>query len=292
MDEQQTEEHTGANVQVSWEEARETNLKNWNDRVPIHVASGYNIAGFTVDATNTSEVVRYDLPFLEPHLEGQTVAGKTLCHLQCHIGTDTLSFARFGARVTGVDFSQPALDAAQDLTAAVGQSARWVHTDVLDAAQAVGEQFDVVYTSIGTITWLNDLDRWAAQIHGLLVDGGIFYIRDGHPLLFTLDESVYPPVPRYRYFANGLAEEWKDEGTYAGEGTVTHTRTLEFPHSISEVLTALIKAGLRIEAFHEGDTLPWEFSTHMERTETGDYRWPAALRESIPCTFTVVARKP
>ncbi len=286
------EQHNGTNVRVTWEEARDTNLANWNDRVPIHVGSGYDISGFTTDPANISQVVRGDLPFLESHLEGNTIRGKKLCHLQCHVGTDTLSFARLGADVTGVDFSQPALDAARDLTQSIDQQARWICSDVLEAAAAVNDTFDVVYTSIGTVTWLNDLDAWARQIFELLVEGGVFYIRDGHPILFALDEDVYPPVPRYRYFANGLAEEWNDDGTYAGEGRVTHTRTLEFPHSIAEMLTALIKAGLHIEAFHEGTTLPWEFSTHMERTDTGNYQWPLELRESIPCTFTIVARKP
>lgn len=285
------EELTQPDVDISWEEARDTNLENWNDRVPIHVGSGYNISGFTREVGHISEVVKYDLPYLTEHLTDGTVSGKSLCHLQCHIGTDTLSFARLGAVVTGVDFSQPALDAAAALADEIGQPATWVQGDVLDAAALVGETFDVVYTSIGTITWLKDLNRWAQQIADLLVDGGVFYIRDGHPTLFTLDESVHPPALRYRYFANGLAQEWDDDSTYSGEGTVEHSRTFEFPHSISEILSALLGAGLRIEAFHEGDTLPWEFSPHMLKTETGDYRWPDDLSSIIPCTFTVVARK-
>lgn len=285
------EQLTQPDADVSWETARDTNLENWNDRVPIHVASGYNIDGFATDPERISEVVKYDLPYLLPHLDERGIAGKTLCHLQCHIGTDTLSFARLGAHVTGVDFSQPALDAAAELATKIDQPATWVQGDVLEAARLVGKKFDVVYTSIGTITWLKDLGLWAEQIAGLLNDGGIFYIRDGHPTLFTLDETVHPPALRYRYFANGLAQEWHDESTYAGEGTVAHARTFEFPHSISEILTALLGAGLRIEAFHEGDTLPWEFSPSMIRTETGDYRWPDELAEIIPCTFTVVARK-
>lgn len=285
------EQMTQPDVDISWEDARNTNLENWNDRVPIHVSSGYDISGFSSKPGHISEVVKYDLPYLAKHLADGTVEGKSLCHLQCHIGTDTLSFARLGATVTGVDFSQPALDAAAALAAAIDQPATWVQGDVLEAARIVGKKFDVVYTSIGTITWLKDLNVWARQIAELLVDGGVFYIRDGHPTLFTLDESVHPPAVRYRYFANGLAQEWNDESTYAGEGTVAHSRTFEFPHSISEILTALLAAGLRIEAFEEGDTLPWEFSPHMIKTESGDYRWPDDLREVIPCTFTVVARK-
>lgn len=273
---------------VDWETAREANLANWNDRVPLH-EEGYGLASFD-DPAHLSDVVRTDLPALLPHLPGRTLSGLDLCHLQCHIGTDTLSLARAGARVTGVDFSAPALRVAARLADAHGVTATWVHTDVMDAAASVADDFDVVYTSIGTITWLRDLDRWAAQIAALLRPGGVFYIRDGHPFLFTIDEEADTLQAAYRYFPDGRAQGWNDEGTYVGDGTVTHTRTWEFPHSLAEILGAVLGAGLEIVAFDEGRTLPWQYSPRMVRSGD-DWEWPGIDRERMPCTFTLVARR-
>ena len=277
---------------IAWEPARDTNKQNWEERVAIHVASGYDLASFRGDPEHLSQVVKDDYSVLRAHLPNSSVAGLRLCHLQCHIGTDTLSFARLGARVTGVDFSPAALKFAAGFARELGLAARWVETDVLDAAAAVGDTFDVVYTSIGTITWLNDLDRWAKQIAQLLVAGGTFYFRDGHPMLYAFDETTYPPVARYGYFPTGLAQSWDDPNSYAGEGTIASTRTYEWPHSIAEILTALLGAGLQIIAVDEGKTLPWEFSTHMIKRADGDYEWPDDLCNVIPCTLTIVARKP
>ena len=184
------------NANVSWETARKANLSNWEERVPIHEV-GYDIAAFD-DPDHISDVVADDLPVLERFLPGGTVEGLDLCHLQCHIGTDTLSFARRGARVTGVDFSPAALRSAAQLAEKLGLTATWVETDVQDARAAVTGDFDVVYTSIGTITWFPDLDGWARQIVALLKTGGTFYIRDGHPVLYALDEHVDDLVLRVK----------------------------------------------------------------------------------------------
>nr|WP_255633298.1 class I SAM-dependent methyltransferase [Demequina sp. TTPB684] len=221
-----------------------------------------------------------------------------MCHLQCHIGTDTVSLARAGARVTGIDFSPAALDAAAALAADCGVTADWIQTDVLDAREAVDRHlgverlFDVVYTSIGTIGWLGDLDRWAAQVAALLKPGGVFYIRDGHPMLGSLDEFAPELTLRYRYFGDGRALQWDDEGTYVGDGKVHHTRTYEWPHPLSEVVTALLAHGLAIVALDEGKTLPWQFSPRMQPVSNepdADYAWPEHERDLVPCTFTVVA---
>ena len=277
---------------IAWEPARDINKQNWEERVAIHVESGYDLTSFRNDPAHLSQVVKDDYDALRTYLPGASISGLKLCHLQCHIGTDTLSFARLGARVTGVDFSPAALAFAAGFAQELGLDARWVETDVLDAAAAVQDTFDVVYTSIGTITWLNDLDAWASQIFQLLVPGGTFYIRDGHPMLYALDETTYPPVPRYNYFPTGLAQSWDDPSSYTGEGTIKSTRTYEWPHSIAEIMTALLGAGLQIIAVDEGKTLPWEFSPDMIKLADGDYEWPADLRNVIPCTLTIIARKP
>lgn len=274
-------------VDVSWDEAREANLKNWNDRVDIHV-SGYGLAAYD-DPGYISDVVRDDLESLSIVRDG--VQGLDVCHLQCHIGTDTLSLARAGARVTGLDFSLAALEAAERFATEHGERIRWVHSDVMDAAAAIGDDFDLVYTSIGTICWLQDLDAWAAQVEKLLRPGGTFFIRDGHPALYSLDETASDLRIRYRYFPNGDAQTWNDSGTYSGDGVVAHPRTYEWPHSISEIVNALIGAGLTLQLLDEGKTLPWQFSPRMEQTD-GGWAWPESERDNVPCTFTIIARKP
>jgi len=283
-------------VDVGWEVARSANLANWEDRVPLHVEA-YATEALVTDAAHLSDVARADLASLAPYLPGGTVEGLDLCHLQCHIGTDTLSFAKAGARVVGVDFSTSALAAARALAERLEVEAEWVETDVLDARAAVDRElgaarlFDVVYTSIGTICWLHDLDRWAAQVAALLKPGGVFYIRDGHPALNSLDEDAEGLSIRYRYFGDGGALQWDDEGTYAGDGHVAHSRTYEWPHPISEVVTVLLRHGLTLLALDEGKTLPWQFSRRMTMTEDGEYVWPGSESLLVPCTFTIVARR-
>ena len=278
---------SGEDAEIDWHEARAANLANWEERVPLH-EQAYGLDAYD-DPSHLSDVVRHDLTTLSRFLP--SIEGLDVCHLQCHIGTDTLSLARAGAMVTGVDFSPEALASAQRLAERHGVKATWVQTDVLDARAAVKGDFDLVYTSIGTITWLSDLDRWAAQIAGLLRSGGHFYIRDGHPALYSLDEHAPDLRIAYRYFPNGHAQAWDEESTYAGDGKLTRTRTYEYPHPISEVLNALVGAGLQILRLEEDTTLPWLFSSRMVEVE-GGYAWPEGERDRVPCTFTLVARKP
>lgn len=280
---------TSSHVDIPWDDARAANLANWNDRVPIH-EEAYALAAFD-DPAYLSDVVREDLAALAPYVPGGTIAGLDVCHLQCHIGTDTVSLARAGARVTGVDFSAPALESAARLAERVGADVRWVETDVLDARAAVTGDFDLVYTSIGTITWLSDLARWGEQVAALLRPGGTFFIRDGHPALYALDEEASDLRLRYAYFGDGRAQTWDDDSTYAGDGKVSHTRTYEWPHPLSEIVMALLGAGLRLEFLGEGTVLPWRFSERMVEVE-GGWAWPKDERALVPCTYTIVARKP
>ncbi len=283
-------------VHIGWEDARAANLANWEDRVPLHLEA-YATEALVNDAEHLSTVARTDLAVLARYVRGGTVDGLDVCHLQCHIGTDTLSFAKAGATVVGVDFSPSALAAAAILAKRLGIDATWVETDVLDARAAVdralgaGRIFDVVYTSIGTIGWLNDLDTWAAQVAALLKPGGIFYIRDGHPTLYSLDEDADGLSIKYRYFGEGGALQWDDEGTYAGDGHVEHSRTYEWPHPTSEVVTVLLRHGLTLLALDEGKTLPWQFAPRMTMNDDGEYVWPGGESSLVPCTFTIVARR-
>lgn len=275
-------------VEIDWTSARSANQDNWNDRAVLH-EQAYGLEAFD-DPHHLSDVVRDDLPVLTPFVPGGTLAGLDLCHLQCHIGTDTVSLARAGATVTGVDFSPVALRTAASFADRVGADITWVESDVLDARSVVQGDFDVVYTSIGTITWLNDLQRWAEQVHGLLKPGGTFFIRDGHPALYALDENAPNLTTRYPYFPTGHAQLWDDDSTYAGDGKVAHSRTYEWPHPLSEIIGALLDAGLRLVHFDEGRTLPWRFSERMVEVE-GGFAWPDAERALVPCTYTIIATR-
>lgn len=273
-------------VTIDWQTAREANLNNWEDRVPIH-EQGYGLERF-VDSDHQSSVVTADLLTMSPFLPNGSVKSLDVCHLQCHIGTDTLSLARAGASVTGVDFSPAALAAAKKLADSLSLSAQWVLSDVLAARKAVEGDFDLVYTSIGTITWLGDLKTWAQQIYELLRPGGIFFIRDGHPSLYSLDEDSDHLEIRYRYFNTDQAEKWDGNTTYSGEGEIRSERTYQWPHPISEILNALVGAGLRILKMEEGQVLPWEFSKRMEKVD-GGWAWVGAERLKVPVSYTFIA---
>ena len=280
---------TDSRIVIDWDSARASNRDNWEDRVPLH-EKAYGISALD-DPNYLTGVIQADLAALVPFLPNGAVSGLDVCHLQCHIGTDTLSLARAGARVTGVDFSPAALASAASLAERLGIRATWVETDVLEARAAVVGDFDLVYTSIGTINWLPDLDRWATQAAGLLRAGGTFYIRDGHPALYAIDEHADGLQLRYPYFSNGEAQLWDDESTYAGDGKVTHSRTYQWAHPLSEIINSLIGAGLQILRVDEDKTLPWKFAPRMVEVPEG-FAWPEAERDLVPCTYTIIARKP
>ena len=167
----------------------DVNRANWDDRVAAHVASAdYAVRRFVDDPGFISGVVRFDVPLLGD------VRGLRGVHLQCHIGTDTVSLARLGASMTGLDFSAPAVAAAAELAAATGADARFVQSDVYAAADVLpAGSFDVVYTGIGALCWLPDIRRWALVVAALLRPGGRLFIRDEHPMLFTIEDPREAP---------------------------------------------------------------------------------------------------
>ncbi|WP_405216344.1 class I SAM-dependent methyltransferase [Agrococcus sp. Ld7] len=280
---------------ISHEEGVAVNRANWDDRVPIHQRHYDGLRILPQDPLALTDVVRRDLPVLARLLgaaadDARPLAGRSLAHLQCHIGTDTVSLAHAGASVIGLDFSEPALEVAARLSDACGIDARWVHSDVLDAAAAIGTRVDVVYTSIGTICWFRELDRWAAQIAELLEPGGLLYYRDAHPAMLALDDANAEALTlTYRYFENGTALEWIDDTTYASDGErVAHPRTLEWPHSVAEIVSALLGVGLRIVLLDEGTVLEWDAHPRMVAVE-GGYALPEHERLLVPASLTIAA---
>lgn len=265
------------------------NRANWDSRVPHHVVA-YRLKRFTDDPAYLLEVVRFDLPRLG------SIEGLDVVHLQCHIGTDTVSLARLGARsVTGVDFSAPALAAAAELAASSGVTIEFVESELYGAVQVLGSAgYDLVYTGIGALCWLPDVRRWAEVVAALLRPGGRLFMREGHPVLWALDDPRPDGllVLAYPYF--------ETEGVPFSEPVsyVEHTGTLESPdiihfnHGLAEIITALLDAGLDLVAIEEHDTVPWNpLGDAMEQIGGGEHRLREAP-ERLPVTYTLQACKP
>jgi SAM-dependent methyltransferase len=266
---------------------REVNLANWEDRAQAHAESdNYGFERFVADPEHLSTVVRFDRPRLGP------VAGLRGVHLQCHIGTDTLSLARLGATMTGVDFSPAALEQARRLSAAAGPAVDYVQSDVYDAPAALGgETFDLVYTGIGALCWLPDIKRWAQTVASLLKPGGRLFIREGHPVLWSLDYERTDDliVLSEPYFEQPEPQVYDSPGTYVDTDHVfIHTRTLEWNHGLGELVTAVLEAGMTITGLVEHDTVPWE-ALPGRMVRVGE-EWQLADRpQRLPHTYTLQA---
>jgi SAM-dependent methyltransferase len=255
------------------EDYRTLNRAAWDERAPAHAESrDYAVDRFIADPNYLSGVVRFDLPSL-----GE-VGGLQGVHLQCHIGTDTLSLARLGAKMVGLDFSPPALEQARRLAAATGAEVEFVESDLYDAVDALGaERFDLVYTGIGALCWLPDIDRWAAVVTELLRPGGRLFIREGHPMLWTLGDARADGmlVLEHAYFEREEPLVYTEGGTYVEtDVSFEHNTTHEWNHGIGEIATALLSRGFRITGLTEHDSIPWDaFPGQMEALESGEFRF-------------------
>jgi len=268
----------------------DVNRANWDERVPAHVASEYYaLERFATDPSFLSDVVRFDLPRLGD------VHGLRGVHLQCHIGTDTVSLARLGASMTGLDFSAPAVSAGRALADSAGVSATFVHADVYAAADVLPHDgFDLVYTGIGALCWLPDIRRWALVVASLLRPGGRLFVREGHPMLWTLDDERADDllVVKYPYFERPEPNVFVQGGTYVPTDVIfSQTTTHEWNHGLGETVTALLEAGLEITAFTEHDSAPWNaLPGKMEQIGGGEWRL-ADHPSRLPCTYTLQAIK-
>lgn len=261
------------------QKAFEVNKETWNKKVGVHAASEfYAMEDFK---NGKSSLNSYELQALGD------VSGKSLLHLQCHFGQDTLSWSRMGAQCTGVDLSDEAIKLAKRLNEELGQESKFVCCNVLDTSQHVSEQFDIVFTSYGTIGWLPDLKPWAQMIAERLKPGGVFYIVEFHPIAWMFDYTVTPPKMKYGYHQKeAIYEEY--EGTYADDGeTKMVSKEYGWNHSMSEVLTSLIEAGLTIESINEMDASPYDVFPDLLKNGDGLYE----LKEKLyPLLFEVKAR--
>lgn len=265
----------------------DTNRARWDERVAIHAASDY----YDLDAFRAGKDALRDFELAEVG----DVTGKSLLHLQCHIGLDTLSWARHGAaHVVGLDFSEPAVETARGLARSLGLTpdrAAFVAADVYDAAEAVPDSsYDIVYTGVGALPWLPDIERWAETAASLVAPGGFLYLAEFHPLADALDDATGSRIT-HDYFSR---EAWVDEtpGTYTDVDAPTiHNRSVEWQHPIGEVVSALAAAGLRIELLHEHDVSLVARFDALEPQGDGYYRFPAD-RPRIPLMYSLKASRP
>lgn len=264
------------------------NRASWDERAPAHAASpDYGFARFESDPTYLSDVVRFDLPRLGD------IGGLRGVHLQCHIGTDTVSLARLGARMTGLDFSAPAVAEARRLASLARAEVDFVEADVHDAPAVLPNgTFDLVFTGIGAICWVPDIARWARVVATLLRPGGRLFIREGHPMLWTLDERRADGVLAvdYPYFEAGGVVRDEDGGTYvATDARFSHNVSWSWNHGLGETVSALLAEGMRITMLEEHDSVPWDaLPGLMEDIGGGEHRlidrpW------RVPHTFTLQA---
>ena len=263
----------------------ETNRRRWDEVVPFHVASDfYDVAAFKAGRSTLMPVELAELG---------DVRGKTLLHLQCHFGLDTLSWARAGAIVTGVDFAPQAIATARQLAAELGIAARFVESNLYDLPQNLQGQFDIVFTSYGVLTWLPDLAEWARIAASSVRPGGTFYLIDGHPMGNTFDDSpeTLALTPRYPYFTSETPLQFEEQdGSYATNAKLTNKRTVEFAHDLGEIVTSLIEAGLQIEFLHEFPFAAYQALPGMTKGSDGFWRLPGA-ESQVPFLFSVRATK-
>jgi SAM-dependent methyltransferase len=270
---------------------RTLNRLSWDERAPAHAASpGYGLDRFRADPGFISDVVRFDLPLLGD------VNGLRGVHLQCHIGTDTISLSRLGARMTGLDFSSAALEQATRLSEELGAGVDFVEAEVYDATDVLpAGEFDLVFTGIGALCWLPSVSRWADVVQRLLKPGGRLFIREGHPMMWALAD----PLPEGRlevelpYFELEEPLVWDEGGTYVETDVeFQHNVTKEWNHGLGEIVTALLDQGLVLETLVEHDSVPWDaFPGHTEELPGGEHR----IKDRpwrLPHSYTISAMKP
>jgi SAM-dependent methyltransferase len=253
------------------------NLACWNMRTAHHIGSAfYDMEGFRAGQTSLKPI--------ELALLGD-VAGKSILHLQCHFGQDSLSLSRMGAKVTGVDLSDAAISKAQELTQELGLDARFICCDLYDLPNHLTEKFDLVFTSYGTIGWLPDLDRWAAVVAKYLKPGGKFVFVEFHPVVWMYDNDFTHVA--YSYFKAAPIEE-TETGTYADTQADFVTESVSWNHSIAEVLTALLAQDFRLTTFQEFNYSPYDCFSHTEKVEKGKYILKP-FGDKVPLVYALVA---
>ncbi|SFP71351.1 class I SAM-dependent methyltransferase [Hymenobacter arizonensis] len=257
----------------------EINRDSWNQRTDFHVKSEfYDVEGFLKGNSSLNEI--------ELELLGD-IRGKSLLHLQCHFGQDTLSLARLGAIPTGVDLSDNAIAQANALAKAAGIAADFICCDLYELPQHLEKQFDIVFTSYGTIGWLPDLDKWAKVVAAALKPGGKFVFVEFHPVVWMFNDDFDSIA--YNYFNTGPIVE-EEAGTYADRDAPINQKNVTWNHGLGEVMTSLLSNNLAIKLFQEFNYSPYACFKHTVEFEPNKFRIKN-LDDKIPMVYALVATK-
>ncbi|WP_372745634.1 class I SAM-dependent methyltransferase [Lutibacter sp.] len=259
----------------------DVNKDTWNKKVSIHVASEfYNVDAFL---KGKSSLNAYELN------EIGDVKGKSLLHLQCHFGQDTLSFARLGATCTGIDLSNKGIKKAKELNANLGLDVTFIESNVYDVPKNVKGKFDIVFASYGVVGWLPDLNTWGQIIASKLKKGGFFYLIEFHPIAWMFSYLESPPKMIYPYKSSEVIYE-EYNGTYTNNDADIVSKEYGWNHGLGEVVSALSNAGLHIEFLHEFEKSPYNSFPEMDKTADGMF----VLKENqrlFPLLYSIKATK-
>lgn len=257
----------------------EINRQSWNNRTDTHLKSEfYDLNSFIKGKTSLNSI--------ELDLLGD-LTGKTILHLQCHFGQDTISLSRLGAETTGVDLSDKAIESAKQIANDTNSSATFICCDIYELPIYLDKQFDIVYTSYGTIGWLPDLDKWAKIVSKFLKPNRQFIFVEFHPLVWMFDDNF--EKIHYRYFNSGAIVE-SERGTYADKNADITQEYVMWNHGLSEVINNLIKNGLEINSLNEYDYSPYDCFNKTIEFEPKKYRIDH-LENKIPMVYSIVAEK-
>lgn len=255
------------------------NKDSWNSRTGVHYDSEfYDNASFIKGRSSLNSIELDIMPDLE---------GKRVLHLQCHFGQDTISLNRMGADVVGVDLSDEAIRKAKELAEITDSSARFICCDIYDLPNHLNEQFDIVFTSYGTIGWLPDINKWANIVSQFLKPGGQFVFAEFHPVVWMFDDDF--SKVKYRYFNSGPIVE-NEDGTYTDTDAPINLDYVMWNHGMAEVISALIKNGLSINAVHEFDYSPYNCFSKTVEVAPNKFRIKH-LNDYIPMVYSVLATK-
>lgn len=255
------------------------NRNSWNNRTETHLTSAfYDLDGFMKGKSSLNEI--------ELQLLGD-IKGKSILHLQCHFGQDTISLNRMGAKVMGIDLSDKAIGYAKQIAKDLNANATFICCDVYDLPNHVDEDFDIIFTSYGVIGWLPDLDQWAKIIAQYLKPNGQLVMVEFHPVVWMFDDNF--EKISYRYFNSGAIIE-TEHGTYADKTADITQECVTWNHGLGEVVNSLINNGLAITSLNEFDYSPYNCFNRTVAIEPGKYRIKH-LASNIPMVYSIEAKK-
>ncbi len=258
---------------------KEVNKKLWDLRLDEHLASDfYDLEGFLSGKSSLNDI--------ELDLLGD-ISGKSILHLQCHFGQDTISLSRLGAKAVGIDFSERSIQKAKYLAQKTNAEAEFICCNVYDLPEHLHQEFDLVFTSYGTIIWLPDLRKWANIVQRFLKPGGHFVFADFHPVVWMFDDEL-KEIKYHYHNVNPIVE--LEEGTYANPEADIQHHCITWNHGIGEVVNSLISEGLSIESLKEYDYAPYPFIKPCKEFESNKYRIEH-LGSKIPLVYSIKASK-